>query len=216
MSSEAKGQVGGLDMNEEARKSLAKESREFTCAGCGGRRNEEIMADCEALWREQQTDGSADRQPQVEIPEELRLAYKDDMDRGPPTPNIAMTQPLSSIAGRSRTLAQLETSPRAGPVVNLLARSKPPPSPLRTSATASGSSASLDLDQIPATSSLRRTTTNHDSGILETPRSGIATATVPRRRSHNLDEDTVPGWVDKAIVGLLVALVLIFLRKIIF
>lgn len=74
MDTDAKGQLGGMDSPEEVRKRLAGQSRVGKCAVCG-KTNEEIM-------REQDENVKAVGAESVktdEVPEELRLAYRDDL-----------------------------------------------------------------------------------------------------------------------------------------
>ncbi|KAI9828795.1 MAG: hypothetical protein M1832_001900 [Thelocarpon impressellum] len=83
MDQEAKGQVGGLDTEEGVRRKLAATSRVWRCAGCGGRTNEDIMREVELAVEAAEKDDSKAGQRlggAEEVPRELRLAYKDDME----------------------------------------------------------------------------------------------------------------------------------------
>ena len=215
MASEAKGQIGGLDMNEEARTKLAKQSRTWKCTGCGGRSNEEVIEECKAKWREQHEgeEGELARQgPEMQIPEELRLAYKDDMERGPPTPNI------KSVAGSSgpRSPSDIGQAPaRAGAVAGVLARPKPPPSPLRMTATARGLERGTDTSRVPpATSNLRFG--GQLSSTLPTARTPATVNTAPSPPGAPNDivsRSAVPKWLDLAIIGVAVGIVFMLTRK---
>ena len=72
MEGDAKGQVGGLDMSAGQRERLARESRGWRCGGCGGR-NEDVLA------REGDRAREIGEGVKVEVPEELRLGFKDQM-----------------------------------------------------------------------------------------------------------------------------------------
>ncbi|MCJ1478889.1 hypothetical protein MMC13_007573 [Lambiella insularis] len=229
MAGEAKGQVGGLDMSEAGRLRLAKESRAWKCAGgCGGRTNEEVLRESEEEWKTIGENGQA-RKEEI-VPEELRLEYRDDLERGPPTPRN-MPGPLESRM-RERpggNAAALSKSPLvAGPVANLLARSKPPPSPLRATAASSTSSssplaaASLTAQPPNTTSSFRPASAAAQSPtpptpnvIPPTPAPTTATLLMPRHHASTVQNAAVPAWLDKAIFGLIVTLVVMVIKKMI-
>ena len=213
MASDAKGQLGGIDMNEESRRLLATQSRSWKCNGCASKTNSELIAECEAQWREAQEQNPGAKGPDNSIPEELRLAYKDDMERGPPTPMTAnnaenASQDVRDGVSRSPSLPVA----RAGPVANVLARSKPPPSPLRATSSASEALQERNASQTPGTSSLRNTQNQMSTASALSPaRTSMpptATLTVPQTtRQASQSSAAVPKWVDIAIVvlGIIIA-----------
>ena len=230
MSGEAKGQVGGLDMSEEGRKRLARESRGWRCAGgCGGWTNEEVLRECEEEWKA--TEGEGGERKGDAVPEELRLEYRDDLERGPPTPRAVPGPSGASIQGLGSTPAGAGSIPKsplvAGPVANLLARSKPPPSPLRATASSSSSfssplaTSSTPLYQ-PSTASDRHIITAAAQTLVPptpnvippTPLPVMATMVPTRTRVVSTPQEVVPWWVDKAIVGVVIGLVLMVIKKI--
>lgn len=73
MDTDVKGQVGGLQANEEARKKYAKASAEWTCGSCR-KTNRVIMREREEACRE-----LGDKGKEEVVPEELRLAYREDL-----------------------------------------------------------------------------------------------------------------------------------------
>jgi len=75
MDSEAKGQVGGIEASGEARRRLAGESGGWRCRGCGGRSNGEIM-------REREEAARGAEQVEENVPEELKLGYRDELGKG--------------------------------------------------------------------------------------------------------------------------------------
>lgn len=76
MDTDAKGQLGGIECSKEAREKMAKDSGAWRCPACA-RSNADIMQEREELVRESQgTDGN---RKEEEIPEELRLAYRDQL-----------------------------------------------------------------------------------------------------------------------------------------
>jgi len=76
MDSEAGGQVGGMSSSEVVRRRLARESRGWKCAGCGGRSNEEVMQELEERCREE---GGA--REEEKVPDELRLEFRDQLGK---------------------------------------------------------------------------------------------------------------------------------------
>ena len=217
MASDAKGQIGGIDMNDESRRSLAKQSRSWKCMGCGARTNGEIMTECEAEWRQSQEQDPTAKRPDMAIPEELRLAYKDDINRGPPTPTVNADAGVSSSNKSEHPSGVLSPVARAGPVANVLARSKPPPSPLRATSLAS------EEQEFPASSrthpvldrEVPHTVTAPTPSRLSTmERDTMATSTSGRAVRNSTHSSTgVPKWVDIAIVMLAVAIVYFAIGK---
>ncbi|KAH6625217.1 ubiquitin-conjugating enzyme/RWD-like protein [Boeremia exigua] len=76
MDTDAKGQLGGIECSKDARERMAKDSSKWTCAGCG-KSNAEIMKEREEAAQEiEEKDG---KRKEEEVPEELRLAYRDEL-----------------------------------------------------------------------------------------------------------------------------------------
>lgn len=76
MDTDAKGQLGGIECEAEARRKMAGESRAFTCGVCA-RSNESILREREEAARE-----VAGEKREEEVPAELRLAYRDELGKG--------------------------------------------------------------------------------------------------------------------------------------
>lgn len=101
MAQDAKGQVGGLECEEGARRRLAGESVGWRCVGCGSRSNREILED---------GTGEVEEKVKVEIPRELRLGYKDEMmmagkekKEGSSSSSSPSPPPPSSISSQATT-----------------------------------------------------------------------------------------------------------------
>ncbi|KAI1131234.1 UBC-like protein [Nemania abortiva] len=77
METSASGQIGGLDTSEAVRVGLAASSRSWRCGACA-RTNEEIIAECEERCREA---GESSAAKEVEVPAELRMAFRDEMEK---------------------------------------------------------------------------------------------------------------------------------------
>jgi ubiquitin-conjugating enzyme E2 J1 len=80
MDTDAKGQVGGIECSKEAREKMAKESQAWKCSACT-KSNAEIMHEREDAVREiEEKEG---KRKEEEIPEELKLAYRDELGTKP-------------------------------------------------------------------------------------------------------------------------------------
>lgn len=73
METEARGQLGGLEATDDVRQHLAKQSGAWTCAICA-KSNTEIIKACKERCEE--TENSV---PEVAIPQELTMSWKDDL-----------------------------------------------------------------------------------------------------------------------------------------
>lgn len=81
METDPKGQLGGLDTSDAVRRTLAAQSRAWKCSGgCGGRANEEVMAECEEAARvaAEAADGKVNEEV---VPPELRMGFRDEMEK---------------------------------------------------------------------------------------------------------------------------------------
>jgi ubiquitin-conjugating enzyme E2 J1 len=216
MAGEAKGQVGGLDMSESGRLRLAKESRNWRCAGgCGGRTNAEVLKESEEEWKESEEGKRGVLRKETAVPEELRLEYRDDLERGPPTPRVVAGPSSSSAAAGSAVPSAI---PKAGPVANLLARSKPPPSPLRSTMSSTAEVPSSLVNEgtpVPTTTTPAAQTLVPPTPMVipPTPLPGSARPAPTRTQNLSTAEEAVPWWVDKAIVGVIIGLVVMLIKK---
>ena len=180
MAGEAQGQLGGLDMAPAARAELADASRAWRCPSCGGRTNEDIMA-------ENAAEAGDEAAQEAEIPPELQLTYKNDLDSPKPK-----TPARTAFGSEGRSLA----SPGLKPDVGARAGARQAPSsPLSQAFRAGGSTVSAAPSPRSPTS----------------PRVGPAPA---RRRSPQ--QDSIPLWaIDAAIIAVVVGLVIMLLRKLV-
>lgn len=86
METSAKGQLGGLDTTDAVRKRLAGESGAWKCGVCnGGKSNREIMEEQEEVVRladeeEEKVKGEKRRREEVEVPKELKMGFRDEME----------------------------------------------------------------------------------------------------------------------------------------
>ncbi|KAI7539048.1 UBC-like protein [Hortaea werneckii] len=164
MDTSASGQLGGMDASEEVRKRLASQSRAWKCPSCS-KTNEEIMKEQEEAV-EEQGDG-ADKTD--EVPEELRLAYREDLSKS------------NGKTDENKKDDATAQKPEPAPVQN-----QPAQSTVAAQATSQSPQAPVPAMRQPQAQQ------------------------VPRRQ-----EEAVPAWIDKAIYGVVIALVVLFYRKLV-
>ncbi|KAK4988766.1 hypothetical protein LTR50_003730 [Elasticomyces elasticus] len=176
MDTDAKGQLGGIDSNESVRRRLAAESVRWRCPGsCGGKTNAEIMQERDEAVKEQGLE--KDKQKDV-VPEELRLAYREDLGGNPNTLTVD------------------------GPSANAASSASQIISDSGTQDVAVSHSAPESMQPGTTTSQ----TTPVDQSRVVTP---------TRTQPPNRVDPAVSPWLDRAIIGVLVALVALVLKRIV-
>ncbi|KAL1649154.1 hypothetical protein SLS58_001728 [Diplodia intermedia] len=204
MDTDAKGQVGGIDSTDATRRAMARESGAHRCAACGGRANAEIMREREELAREAEVAAEGEKRRDDEVPEELRLAYREDLAaRGEEGERAQAGSSAGAGAGAGAASAASSegASTSAAPPATETGRAAPSGgSPASAPATAQASTAAAEPAPRapPAVPTPTRTT--------------VPTAPALRQQQRPLDEG-VPAWIDKAIYGVLGALAFMILRK---
>ncbi|KAI9816905.1 MAG: hypothetical protein M1827_001550 [Pycnora praestabilis] len=208
MDSEARGQLGGLDCDEGFRRKMAEESRAWRCAGCG-RSNDDIIAECENAAKEVEVKDGEMRKMD-EVPEELRLAYRDEMGKAGRSGSEGKTQESSALtalavqdpatASFSDTIETSRVIP-ASPPIPVVTTPIPPviPSPAAQAPTQ------------PAQAAPQPTSTQHAPAIIRTRAPAPAPPLLPPAA-----EEAVPGWVDKAICGVLAGLAFMVVKKVLY
>lgn len=78
MDTDAKGQLGGIECTAQARKKMAAESVAYKCAVCGRSNADIIKESGEAAAVQEAKEG---KRKEEEIPSELRLAYRDELNK---------------------------------------------------------------------------------------------------------------------------------------
>ncbi len=195
MDSEAKGQLGGMDCTEGTRRTMAGESRRWRCAGCG-RSNEEILGECMEAARKKEDEGETRKEEEVVVPEELRLAYRDELGRTPET--------------QSQEQAPIAPSNTSNPPPASAGATRGPPAIDPTSITTSSSPAPPSCAAQPAQTIPRPTRT---IPALPSPPAPWH----PRAlRQPSEPAQVVPAWIDKAILGIAVSLVVMVFKKFIY
>ncbi|KAF2161318.1 hypothetical protein M409DRAFT_59311 [Zasmidium cellare ATCC 36951] len=166
MDTDAKGQVGGMDASEEVRRRFAGQSLKGRCAACG-KSNEEVMREQEEAVRE----AGAEMGKEI-VPEELRLAYRDDLGKG---------------EGKAKEGTSQSGNPPLPPPA-AAAPAVPPP----TSTT---------------------TQTRPVSGPAPVPPATAAVAAQQQQQRRPQQDDGIPAWIDKAIYGVIGAIIFLLWKK---
>lgn len=187
METDPKGQLGGLDTSEAVRKQLATQSRAWKCSGCGGRRNEEIIRECEEAAKaaaDAEGEGeSSSKTQEVEVPAELKLGFRDEMEKNAAAAaaTAALNSDQAAADAESAELAEgfVQTVPREDLSAGAARPGQTVPQPTRT---------------VP----------------LPTPTQHAPLAQMQRRQTGGAGG--VPRWIDRVIAALVVCLVGMILK----
>lgn len=189
METDPKGQLGGLDTSEAVRKQLAAQSRAWKCAGCGGRPNEEIIRECEAAAKDTEAEGgSSQKATDVEVPAELKLGFRDEMEASAAAAAAAAAANSAVSADDAETAALAEGFVQTVPRADLSAGAAQPgqtvPQPTRTVPLPAQAQPQPQPQQVPLAQMQRQTV-------------GVG---------------GVPRWIDRVIAALVVCLVGMILK----
>lgn len=203
MEGDARGQVGGLDsVSDEVRRQWAGMSRGWRCEACG-KSNEEVLRDWKVFCVEQGVD--VEKEEEVEgVPEGLRIGVgKNDRNKEKEDDEKKKDDEGAGDGGvdQSATEASKQDTPTSSGIKNssVFATSERP--------AASGSSAQAQTIA-PAPASASRT-----------PPAPPTTSQQQRRPAPTRTTQAPPApsqdspWLDRAIFGVLVALILMILRR---
>jgi ubiquitin-conjugating enzyme E2 J1 len=94
MDTDAKGQLGGIECAKDARERMARDSGKWQCPGCG-KSNADIMKERQHIVDEAQGEHKEDQ-----VPEELRLAYRDELGN---KDDAEQTSPVDNKDGNAAT-----------------------------------------------------------------------------------------------------------------
>lgn len=181
MDSDAKGQVGGMEASEEVRKRLAMNSRSWKCAACQ-RSNEEVLKEVEDEARANGEEGKA----REEVPEELRLAYREELGKKEDGKVEANGKPAETPRSNHQDhpaapVVPAAVQPQSQPAVSTpqIQQGRPPSTP---------QSQPQRTQQLP----------------------------LQQRQREAPQVEGVPPWIDKAIYGILGLLVFLVWKKFVF
>ncbi|KAE8373194.1 ubiquitin-conjugating enzyme/RWD-like protein [Aspergillus bertholletiae] len=188
MDGDAKGQVGGLDVSEEVRRDHARRSGDWCCDVCG-KSNQAILGEWRDYCKENGVEVGDMGDERVVSPVSKAESEKDNTDttrqEEPPSEKTVPDEPVAVSQGPAQQ-AQQQSAPEEG----VQAVFAPPPSTSITPSTlAPGSDA--------------------PSHVAPPPRQPVP---YPMQTAA-LQQQSEDPWLDRAIIGVLVALVFMILRR---
>lgn len=185
MDTDAAGQLGGLNTGEQGRKLMAQNSPAWKCETCG-KSNGEIMEQCVKAVAELGEEGRAEE----EVPKDLVIGTKEDME------NAKGDREAGKTAAPEGS-AQIPVA--QSPVV---------PTPISAEA---GSSSAIPQAR-PAQSAPQPTGITSTTAQFTQPSPTVQhNAAMARER---VSGEGVPVWVDRAIGGLIICLVIMIAKMI--
>ncbi|KAK4554275.1 hypothetical protein LTR86_008483 [Recurvomyces mirabilis] len=101
MDTSASGQLGGMEASEDVRRRMAGQSTSFKCTACG-KSNVEVMMEQDEAVRELGEDGKREEV----VPEELRLAYRENLSEKKDDPSTSQAQSPSAATASSAAQPQ--------------------------------------------------------------------------------------------------------------
>lgn len=202
METDAKGQLGGLDTSDAVRRRLAAESGAWRCGVCNaGKTNREIMAEQDEIVRkldqeEEAADGGKRRaREEVEVPEELRMGFKDEMEKATAAAAVEAATAVAAREGDAGARMDEESA--------LLAEGFVQTAPVVEAQPQGSDSAVLPARPTPAVPQPTRTVPLPAQQGVDQP------AVQLQQRRIN---DGVPMWIDRLIVVLGVLLAAMVLK----
>lgn len=219
----AGGQVGGLDTTDATRRQLADQSRGWTCQGCG-KTNEEILQENAEAAKALEDEGKARQEDTV--PDELKLGYREDIEKGSGKSQDdnteASTAPKSAAAadeGAEDTEAELaEGFVQTAPLIPVEATTFTPPpqwQPPQYAAAQPGQAVPTPTSAAHAYAPAPAPINPHQPNVHAMPQNNVW----PQHQIHHIQpirpdwsNEGVPAWVDRAILGVVAALVVMLLK----
>lgn len=168
MDTDAKGQLGGMDASDEMRRRYAGQSKAWKCPACS-KTNHEVMAEQDEAVKEAGGEASSGV-----VPEELRLAYKDNMAK--------------AESGNENAKPNAETAGAPVTGTSTTAAVAPAPAPAPASVHTPAQQPPAPAQSVPA--------------AVQAP-----LAQAPLRRPQPVQDEGIPAWIDKAIYGVVAALI---------
>lgn len=215
METDPRGQLGGLDTSDAVRRRLAAESRAWRCPGCGGRSNEDIIketeeaaraADAEAAEAAEGASGSGSRPRDVEVPAELKMGFRDEMEKA-----AAAAAGAAGAGGAAAAASGGQAGAEAA---------APPGMDAESAELAEGFVQTVPRADLDTSAGAARPAQSVPQPTRTVPLPGVThnTAGVPGRqaplqqRQAYQEGDGVPRWVDRVIAALVICLVAMILK----
>ncbi|KAL2797592.1 ubiquitin-conjugating enzyme/RWD-like protein [Aspergillus keveii] len=203
MDGDVKGQVGGLDgVSDAIKKEWAVASRGWCCEACGeGKSNEQVLSEWRGFCVEQGVDVEKEEEAEG-VPEELRIGVK-KADAKPETDTAAdANAPGTSSLGMGLNAGgSTDVTVKTGGSL---------PVPVGSTTPTTSTPASIQTP-VPARSTAPTPTASQPRAIPQQRQPTTAAAPARRQTVPPASQDS--PWLDRAIFGVLVALVLMILRR---
>ncbi|KAF2822003.1 UBC-like protein, partial [Ophiobolus disseminans] len=129
MDTDAKGQIGGIECSKEARQRMAQESNAWKCSACA-KSNADIMKERQELVDE--IEAKEGKRKDEEVPEELRLAYREDLSNKESESAQVDKGKGKAIDTAQQTAASIPATALPAPRIRPPTASAPAPRPTRT------------------------------------------------------------------------------------
>lgn len=198
METDPRGQLGGLETTDAVRKSLAAESTSFKCPTCG-RTNGEIIKECE-----ERAEGAAGSSKEVEIPKELNMGWKDEME----AKKAEAAAQTNEDDAENAQLAEgfVQTAPSAVDTTLPSTSSEAPRGPSPAAASSTMPNLNPEIPRVAAAPISAVASTVHHR-----PPPAMAVQPQPQpqlqfQQPRRATDDGVPLWIDRTIVVLVVLL----------
>ncbi|KAL4968338.1 ubiquitin-conjugating enzyme/RWD-like protein [Aspergillus stella-maris] len=207
MGGDARGQVGGLDVGDEVRREWAGKSRGWCCAemGCGGgtRSNEIVLREWRGFCVEQGVDVEREEEDEG-VPEGLRMGGKKESTE---KNEEGKAEGATDESAKDETKSQ-ETSSMGEPAMD--AGEKSPSTSAPDTSTPLPPAAPAQVPIFPSSAVPTPAPASPSQALQQQPRPTPtrATASAP---APVASQDS--PWLDRAIFGVLVALILMILRR---
>lgn len=219
------GQVGGMEASKEVRQRMASNSTQWRCEACDGRTNDEIMREWWKICGEKGIKVEEEAGLE-ELPDGLKLGFKDQIGQNEAKGGAEETTD-SEVAGRGNTMVERDTSATKVPEEPVVIESLSSTSrPGRTEKLSSPSPGTPKEASASAPVSVSSSSAPSPSRDHKTSSAQPADLPFPRVRSipaHSMTATAAPQTrpgatpiLDKAISGLVLALLFMVLKKVLY
>jgi ubiquitin-conjugating enzyme E2 J1 len=185
MDTDAGGQVGGMSAPDNVRKALAEKSREYSCAGCG-KGALAILEEQEQRCKELGIDAADEEENPLVGKIGLIEPKKDGSAAEASASSSASSQPDDVVAGSDPELPPVAAAQEVQPTRTVQQSQPQPRSP-----------------PAPQSQTQTQPSTQIQQPLVQPPLQPAVAATT-----------TTDAWIDKAIIGIVLALVLMILRRV--
>lgn len=186
MTTNAKGQLGGLDSPDHVRRRLASESPAFKCAVCG-KTNGDIIKECEERAKE-----AGEPSEDVQVPQDLNMGTRDEMEAA-----AAAAATAAAKTGEDTTAELAEGFVQTVPI-----------------AATAGDAGTTASDATPSSAARARPAQSvpQPTRTVPTPSAPLQEQQQQQQMARRAADDGIPVWIDRMIVVLVVLLAALVLK----